>query len=62
MLSADAKGQLLKDEFHVQVFSDGKVDWDRLDVFLRRNQEARRQLAAHLEPLTSRPRPSSSSK
>lgn len=54
MLNVDGKG-LLKDEFHVQVFSDGQVDWDRLDVFLRRNQEARRKLAVHLD-VTAKPR------
>lgn len=55
MLSAHEK-ELLKDEFHVQVFADGRVDWDRLDVFLKRNGTARRELVSHLEDTAAHPR------
>jgi hypothetical protein len=35
------KQDQLVDEFHVQVYASGRIDWDRLDAFLARNAPAR---------------------
>jgi hypothetical protein len=59
MLSAYSKNELLMDEFHVQVFAGGRVDWDRLDAFLKRNHPARLQLQAQVEKARGKARKSS---
>jgi hypothetical protein len=48
MIRGHSKGVLM-DEFSVQVFSGGRVNWDRLGDFLRRNPSARRELANQWE-------------
>lgn len=54
MIREHSRGGMLMDEFTVQVFTGGRVNWDRLGAFLRRNPAARRQLSTHLGRAGSR--------
>jgi hypothetical protein len=48
------KEDQLVEEFAVQVYTSGRIDWDRLDVFLSKNEAARRRLAVMLEGVNPR--------
>lgn len=49
MSTAKTKRDQLVEEFHVQVYSSGRIDWDNLDAFVPRRSVNRDGLMNHLK-------------
>jgi hypothetical protein len=54
-MSIDGKNnEILVDEFNVQLYSNGRIAWDRLDAFIEKNAVKRNGLRAYLRQKLTR--------